>query len=57
MMYTSEMIVNETASWEAAANIVWGGEKDFLKAHGATGRMKWKSLGELIWSKVNGNEL
>lgn len=56
IMYTADMIVNITATWEAAAQVVWGHKDDFLAASGAAGRMKWKTLGQLIWGKINGHE-
>lgn len=56
VMYTSGMIVNVTATWETAAKVAWGHEEDFLTANGAAGKMKWKTLGQLIWGKMNGHD-
>lgn len=55
-MYTADMIFNVTLIWETAANVVWGHEEDFLTANGVAGKLKWKSLGQLIWGKLHKHE-
>ncbi|KAH8145748.1 uncharacterized protein LAJ45_10225 [Morchella importuna] len=69
LMYTDEMVVNVTAKWEAAADAVWGDNQDFYDANSVSGYAdrsgkdagggkfgRFKNLGHLIWSKVNGND-
>lgn len=60
LSYTSEMLTNQTAMWEAARDVVWGEAKDVCGDgcdHGfhIGGKLSWKDFGELIWMKVDGH--